>query len=75
MLDKRYKCRECGDHHEVLYMAETCCPVDVDEGYACPVCDDFHDSESDAIECCDSGEEDVPTVSELEEAGQLRLIE
>lgn len=72
-----YKCHECGNLHEDYDLARECCPVWIEEVYACSVCMSEQNTEGEAVACCSEEKEQkeaLPSLKELEAAGQKRLF-
>lgn len=68
-----YRCNECGSVYDEEDEALDCCPPTISTVYACDVCDTVYDTEEQAETCCQDGEY-RPKPSDLEAAGQMRLI-
>ena len=47
----KFECPQCGDLHELLVFAESCCPVYVNKVYVCPTCKEHYPTETLALEC------------------------
>jgi hypothetical protein len=83
--EERYRCGDCGELHEEPDQAEECCRPEVQDVWICGKCEKTFDvsytkNDNKAQEaaanacCCDEEGNEIITLADLEEAGQMRML-